>query len=162
KNPHYAVIGIVAEGDGVGLMNYGYNTGVSLKQGEQYLFSMYARREGSKSEAEAISIAVENPDGGVLAEASMHVAGTERIRYEAILTAKSTDHSGRLILLTRGTGSLALDHVSLFPKQTFKQRSNGMRQDIANMLQELKPKFMRFPGGCLVHDGSLNADDRNS
>ncbi|MCM3632734.1 alpha-L-arabinofuranosidase C-terminal domain-containing protein [Paenibacillus camelliae] len=162
KNPHYAVIEIVAEGDGVGLMNYGYNTGISLKQGEQYLFSMYAKREDSKSEAEAVSIAVENPDGVVLAEASIAVSGNEWTRYEAILTAKSTDHSGRLILLTKGTGSLALDHVSLFPKETFKQRSNGMRQDIASMLQELKPKFMRFPGGCLVHDGSLNADDRNS
>lgn len=52
--------------------------------------------------------------------------------------------------------------VSLFPKDTFHGRKNGMRQDIANMLSDMKPKFMRFPGGCLVHCGSLNAQDRVS
>ena len=55
-----------------------------------------------------------------------------------------------------------LDFVSLFPVKTYKNRKNGMRNDIAEMLADLKPKFMRFPGGCLIHDGTLNSDDRNS
>ncbi|MFR8335998.1 MAG: hypothetical protein ACLVAW_04450 [Eisenbergiella massiliensis] len=59
-------------------------------------------------------------------------------------------------------GKLALDFVSLFPEDTFMGRRNGMRKDIALKLKEMKPKFMRFPGGCLVHDGSLNPDDRDS
>src|SRR5699024_8260596 len=50
----------------------------------------------------------------------------------------------------------------LFPEQTYKNRPNGLRRDIAESLEALKPKFLRFPGGCLVHDGSLNSDDRNS
>ncbi|WP_339310965.1 hypothetical protein [Paenibacillus sp. FSL M7-0896] len=52
--------------------------------------------------------------------------------------------------------------VSLFPSQTYRNRPNGLREDIAILLADLKPKFMRFPGGCLIHDGSLNPDDRDS
>ena len=52
--------------------------------------------------------------------------------------------------------------VSLFPEKTFRNRPGGLRNDIATLIADLKPKFMRFPGGCLVHDGSLNPDDRNS
>jgi len=161
KNPHYAVIDIFAEGDGVGLMNLGYNSGIPLKQGEQYAFSMYAKRDGSNA-AEPVEIIVESQDGIILAEATVAVQGNDWMKYEVTLTANSTNHSGRLVILTKGTGSLAIDHVLLFPQATFNNRSNGMREDIASLLKELKPKFMRFPGGCLVHDGSLNADDRNS
>lgn len=52
--------------------------------------------------------------------------------------------------------------VSLFPEDTFLNRQNGLRKDIAEMIADLHPKFMRFPGGCLVHDGSLNENDRDS
>src|SRR5690606_37819638 len=82
--------------------------------------------------------------------------------YKATLTALGTSSRGRLLVVTKQKGRLSLDFVSLFPKATFNNRPNGMRRDIAQLLHDLKPKFMRFPGGCLVHDGSLNADDRNS
>lgn len=160
KNPHYAVIEVAAGGDGVGLMNRGFNSGIPLKEGERYLFSMYAKRE--TDEADLLQIIIETPDGTVLAEAEVVVAAKEWIKYEAELIATSSSHRGRLLILTKSTGSLALDMVSLFPQATFRNRPNGMRADIAQLLEELKPKFMRFPGGCLVHDGSLNADDRNS
>ena len=52
--------------------------------------------------------------------------------------------------------------ISLFPKDTYKGRENGLRKDIAELLADLKPRFMRFPGGCLVHSGSLDPDDRIS
>lgn len=60
------------------------------------------------------------------------------------------------------TGRACLDFVSLFPEDTYKGRENGLRRDIAEYLEALHPKFMRFPGGCLIHDGSLNKDDRDS
>jgi len=160
KNPHYAVIEVVTGGDGVGLMNLGFNSGIPLKEGERYLFSMFARREAG--EAAPVHIIVETPDGAVLAEAAMTIDGKEWTQYEAVLTANATSHSGRLLIVTTCTGRLSLDMVSLFPEATFRNHPNGMRADIAQLLHELKPKFMRFPGGCLVHDGSLNADDRNS
>lgn len=166
KNPHYAVIEVAEGGSGVGLMNLGYNSGIPLQAGEQYSFSMFAKRnhngDNQGKEADVVQIIVETPEGETLAEAAITVSGNEWTRYEATLTAKASSHSGRLLILTKDAGSLALDHISLFPQATFNNRPNGMRQDIAQLLQELKPKFMRFPGGCLIHDGSLNADDRNS
>ena len=63
----------------------------------------------------------------------------------------------RLVVLTTGTGTLGLDMVSLFPQQTFHNRPNGLRADLAQVIADLHPKFMRFPGGCLAHgDGLAN------
>lgn len=72
-----------------------------------------------------------------------------------------TSDCARLVL-TAGAGTLYLDMVSLYPQEPYKNRPNGMRKDIAELLAAMKPKFMRFPGGCLVHDGSVNLDDRDS
>jgi len=160
RNKHYAVIQIEEAGDGVGIMNLGYHPGIPIRSGETYRFSCYARRDASFNEP--VRIALEGADGRVHGQAEIVVESEEWRRYEAEFTARSKDLSGRLVLLTRGEGRLFLDMVSLFPQRTFRGRPNGMREDIANMLAELKPKFMRFPGGCLVHDGSLNAGDRNS
>ena len=60
------------------------------------------------------------------------------------------------MLLTKGNGSVALDMVSLFPQKTFKNRPNGLRADLAQTIADLKPRFMRFPGGCLAHGDGLN------
>ncbi len=68
---------------------------------------------------------------------------------------------GRLELIFPENSHIAIDMVSLFPKHTFKNRSNGCRKDIADKLAEMHPKFLRFPGGCLIHDGSLNSGDRD-
>ena len=65
-------------------------------------------------------------------------------------------------MTVKGESSAALDFVSLFPADTYKGRRNGLRKDLAQLLEAMHPRFLRFPGGCLVHDGSLNADDRNS
>ena len=83
-------------------------------------------------------------------------------KYELVLEPSRTEYCGRLQLTVKGTGKIAFDFVSLFPEDTFKQRKNGLRKDIAQMLEELHPKFMRFPGGCLTHDGSLEMEERDS
>lgn len=162
RNKHYAVIEVLSEGEGegVGLMNLGFNSGISVREGERYLFSIYARRDANCSEQ--VTVTIEGIDGTVHAETAIPVHSSEWTRYDAVLTAKATDHSSRLVLLTKGKGKLYLDMVSLFPEKTFLNRPNGLRADIAELLADMKPKFMRFPGGCLVHDGSLNPDDRNS
>ncbi|WP_438444121.1 alpha-L-arabinofuranosidase C-terminal domain-containing protein [Gorillibacterium sp. sgz5001074] len=160
QNKHYAVLEILDEGTGVGLLNHGFNSGISVRQGESYRFSMYAKRKMSTEEPVVISI--ESTDGAVHArtEVTVHAGGWEK--YEARLTAQATDHSSRLVITTKGSGTLCLDMVSLFPENTFRKRLNGLRTDIAALLADMKPRFMRFPGGCLVHDGSLNPEDRNS
>ncbi|WP_342564949.1 alpha-L-arabinofuranosidase C-terminal domain-containing protein [Paenibacillus sp. FSL R7-0345] len=160
KNPHYAVIEIAEPGDGVGLSNVGFNTGIPVKDGGNYLFSVYARR--SDSFDTPVRVLIEDSNGAVCASAELNVGSTQWQKYEAVLTAGCTDNACRLVILTGGQGRLELDLVSLFPEQTYLGRRNGLREDIAVLLADMKPKFMRFPGGCLVHDGSLNPDDRNS
>lgn len=160
KNPHYAVIEITEPGDGVGLSNAGFNTGIPVKEGEHYLFSFYARRSDSFSTP--VRVLIEDSNGAVCASAELVVASDQWQKYEAVLTADCTDNACRLVILTGGQGRLEVDLVSLFPQKTYLGRRNGLREDIAVLLADMKPKFMRFPGGCLVHDGSLNPDDRNS
>ncbi len=160
RNPHYVAIEIISEGDGVGIMNLGFNSGIPVKQGETYLFSVYARRDASFDEP--VVVTIEGTDGTVHGEATIAVQSSEWTKYAATITANATDTSSRLVIVTKGKGKLYLDMVSLFPEKTFRNRPNGMREDIAALLADLKPKFMRFPGGCLIHDGSLNPDDRNS
>ena len=160
RNLHYAAIDIILEGDGVGVMNLGFNSGIPVKQGENYLFSVYARREASFNEP--VEVTIEGVDGIVHSKATLVVHSSEWVKYEMTMTANATDTSSRLVIVTKGKDKLYLDMVSLFPERTFLNRPNGLREDIAALLADLKPKFMRFPGGCLVHDGSLNPDDRNS
>ncbi|QYR22779.1 carbohydrate binding domain-containing protein [Paenibacillus sp. sptzw28] len=160
RNVHYAAIDIITEGDGVGIMNLGFNSGIPVRQGENYLFSIYARRDAGFDVP--VVVTIEGIDGTVHAEGTIAVQSSEWTKYEMTLTSNATDFSSRLVIVTKGKGKLYLDMVSLFPEKTFLGRPNGMREDIAALIADLKPKFMRFPGGCLVHDGSLNPDDRNS
>lgn len=160
RNLHYVAIDIVSEGDGVGIMNLGFNSGIPVKQGESYLFSVYARRDASFDQP--VVVTIEGTDGAVHGEVTIVVQSSEWTKYEATITANATDSSSRLVIVARGEGKLYLDMVSLFPEKTFRNRPNGMREDIAALLADLRPKFMRFPGGCLIHDGSLNPDDRDS
>lgn len=71
-------------------------------------------------------------------------------KYELILVPEETTSAGRLALLIAEGKEVDIDFVSLFPEETYKGRRNGLRADLAKTLEELKPRFMRFPGGCLV------------
>ncbi|SFF20535.1 Alpha-L-arabinofuranosidase [Paenibacillus algorifonticola] len=159
RNTHYVAVEIIAPGEGVGIKNLGFNSGLPYRESETYLFSMYARR--STSFDEPIVVTLEGIDGSVYGKAEMLVT-SEWAKYEVVLACSATDFCGRLAVVTRGTGTLFLDMISLFPTKTFRGRPGGLREDVAEMLADLKPKFMRFPGGCLIHDGSLNAEDRNA
>lgn len=160
RNLHYFVINIVTEGDGVGVRNLGFNSGIPLKENAYYKFSVYARRDTSFDVP--LTITLEGVDGTVHGAAALAVTSSEWTKYEAVIQANTTDASSRLVIVTKGSGKVYLDMVSLFPEKTFLNRQGGMREDIALLLADMKPKFMRFPGGCLVHDGSLNEGDRDS
>ena len=81
----------------------------------------------------------------------------EWTKLTAELTASGNDAKAQFALVFDGKGTLMLDVVSLFPP-TFKNRENGMRPDLANMLWQMHPKFMRFPGGCFV-EGQESPDN---
>lgn len=79
-------------------------------------------------------------------------------RVWPLIVVSTIDRCGRLALTVNRAGTLWLDVVSLFPRDTFKGRPNGLRPDIAQALADLKPAFVRFPGGAIV--GGLNLDNR--
>lgn len=115
RNPHYVAIDIVAEGDGVGLMNLGFNSGIPVKEGENYKFSVYARRETSFDVPLIVSI--ESTNGIIHGEAEIAVNHSEWTRYEAVIKSKATDSSSRLVIVTKGSGRVYLDMVSLFRRR---------------------------------------------
>ncbi|MBU5595534.1 carbohydrate binding domain-containing protein [Amphibacillus sp. MSJ-3] len=160
KNSHYLVLDVQGNDGVAGIMNLGFSSGISLKKEEEYFFSCYARL--AKDEHKEISIALESRGGKVYHQQRLKIDSTKWKKYKLTFTATETDPCGRLVITTEAVGLLHLDMVSLFPKSTYKNRPNGLRRDIVEYLEALKPKFLRFPGGCLIHDGSLNSDDRDS
>ncbi len=76
--------------------------------------------------------------------------------YKLTLTSNATDPKARLVIGSWKPGTLWMDMVSLFPRKTFKGRPNGMRLDLATMLENLRPSFVRFPGGCWVEGDTLD------
>lgn len=167
ENTHYLKAEALKKGSYI--KNLGYNTGIFVEEGKKYDFSVFARfvaGETAKSvEGEgclAISVVDENGVVCVKADALKVEAGDAWKKYELVLEAEATTYNGRLVITFENEGVYELDMVSLFPQDTFMGRKGGLRKDIAEALKDMKPKFMRFPGGCLTHDGSLNDHDRNS
>lgn len=164
NNPHYVVLETRAPGDGFGLCNRGFD-GISVQAGKVYDFSLFGRqlftgnRWGNSGVLEGpaeFEVRLEAPDGSVLASATVAVTGREWRKFHCTLTPARTEERAQLVLLSRTRGGVALDEISLFPRDTFKGRPNGLRADLAQTIAELKPRFVRFPGGCLVHGYGLN------
>ncbi|MBN1172582.1 MAG: carbohydrate binding domain-containing protein [Micromonosporaceae bacterium] len=144
-----------------GVGNAGYNSGIALRAGEHYDFSMWARTTASGGTP--LAVAVETATGGVLAAPlSLTVRTDSWTKYTGTLTAKQTTDAGRLLVRAGGTGTLRLDMVSLLPRDTFRGHANGLRKDLAEKIAALRPGFVRFPGGCLVNTGSHEGYDEAS
>ncbi len=153
NTPHYAVLTIESPSGEVGLRNEGFD-GIAVKAGERYDFSVFARRiSGARA---PITVRLESKTGALLGEAILSAPNETWAKYTARLSAQATDADARLVVSSSGQGRLALDHISLFPEKTFRGRPNGLRADLAQVIADLKPKFMRFPGGCLVHGDGLD------
>ena len=127
--------------------------GLALVKGASYDLSFYAR---CSKEMRGPLVAVLEDEHGFLSEAKLiRPSGQSWKQYRCTLTAKEATTSGRLVLSTSSSGTLWLDQVSLFPKNTWKGRPNGLRPDLAEMLADMKPSFIRFPGGCYVEGNRL-------
>ena len=157
ENLHYLR---VEAGAGDFIRNAGYNTGIFVEEGKRYDFSVFARAD----KAATVAISIQDVTGKVYALDRLAIEDTTGVwkKYELTLKAVNTSYEGKLVITFEESGVYEFDMVSLFPQDTFMGRKGGLRRDIAEALMEMKPKFMRFPGGCLTHDGSLNDQDRNS
>lgn len=138
---------------GFGLQNNGFD-GISVKAGAKYDFSVFLRNV--KGDAKQIRIALVEPQGWgkdpkLLAEATITADANTWKKYEAQLTPSETVKNAALQILVLQTGAIDIDMISLMPVDTYK--GHGLRKDLAEALEGLHPKFMRFPGGCVVHGG---------
>ncbi len=160
NNPHYLVLDVEHIGreekytgpSGVGLKNTGF-AGIVVRAGEKYNLSLFAKQVSGVPMHLAVSL--QNTKGEILAESSVTTSSTNWKKYTATLTAKSDFDTASLVILATNAGKFAMDVVSLFPEKTFKGRANGLRPDLAQLLADMKPKFIRFPGGCLAHGDGL-------
>ena len=147
NNAHYLRLTLGQAPAGFGVINEGFR-GIGVHEGDTYEFSVWARSSGAKpAELRAM---LNTPGGQNIGEARITGFSGKWTRYTGTLRATGTEAKARLIVLMKGPGTLDLDMVSLFPKKTFKDRPNGLRADVAQLLADLRPGFMRFPGGCIV------------
>ncbi|HWV73616.1 MAG TPA: alpha-L-arabinofuranosidase C-terminal domain-containing protein [Pseudosphingobacterium sp.] len=151
NNKHYAVLEISKIG--VGLANEGFD-GISLKAGEKYDFSIFARSAESRTGKLLIRLIGKN--GEIYGENTTKALSSKWEKQEVVITAKQTVSNASLEVIPQMTGEVHLDMISLFPQKTFKSRKNGLRADLAQAIADMKPKFVRFPGGCVVHGDGLD------
>ncbi len=151
-NPHYLRLKSDWAIDGYGIANDGFS-GIGVCQGQEYVFSTFAR--GGRAVALRIELAA--ADGRILARAKIRGFDTGWTKKTATLRPTATEARARLrVLLETPAGLVDLDMVSLFPKKTWKDRPNGLRRDLVQWLADLKPGFLRFPGGCIVEGRYLS------
>lgn len=162
NNPNYMRLNIERVGHyydyngwtGVGIQNDGYD-GILLKGGDKYDFSVFLRNpDGKDKEVRAVLLVQGRgfrAQPTVIADTTFTVSGSDWKKYEYTLTAAQDCPNASLQLLSLTTGVMDIDMVSLYPQDTYK--GHGLRKDLAQALVDLNPKFMRFPGGCVVHGG---------
>ena len=151
NNCHYATLSTSAIG--ATLENGGYD-GIALKAGDLYDLSLMARKASGKSSKLLISLVGE--EGETLASKSITVGSAEWKTLKATFKATKDAPKARLVIAPQTTGVVDIDMVSLFPRNTFKNRKNGLRADLAQVIADMKPKFVRFPGGCAAHGDGLD------
>ena len=173
ENIHYLQVKTLAGGY---IYNTGFNTGMYLEAGKKYDLSLWAKiisnneiafkdttfEQKVGTTAKKLGILVKDEADYIVAEGSLTLCSDQWQKYELELEAVQTTVCGKLYLIFEEAGCIDLDMISLFPQDTFKGRKYGLRKDIGEALEEMHPKFMRFPGGCLTHDGSLDDHARNS
>lgn len=138
----------VQKGGKAVLTNTGY-WGMGLKAGEKYDLRFYVKSSNYKGNITARLVNSEN--GASLGTAEFKARPMKDwTELTATLTAEATAPQGQLSLEFDKAGTVLVDYVSLFPQATFKGRKNGQRADVAQMLVDMHPAFMRWPGGCIV------------
>ncbi|MDN3239281.1 alpha-L-arabinofuranosidase C-terminal domain-containing protein [Glycomyces tritici] len=150
NNVHY----LAAEA-GTTIINAGYNSGMAIEAGKPYDFSVWARAGQNAN----ITVQLLDADGTpVSGTATVNTGAGTWTELSTVLNAGASTVDGRLAVTTDAAADL--DMVSLFPRDTFKGRDNGLRKDLAELIADLDPSFLRFPGGCIVNTGNFDRDGR--
>ncbi len=142
QNPHYALVWPQDT-----LWNEGWD-GMVIEAGKKYDFSMFVLAGGQK---QTFDIQLIGQDGTVLATSRLKTDASDWKQFSTVLSAQQSDTKARLAIIPQKAAHVGVDMISLFPQETFMNRKNGLRRDLAQVIADLHPKFIRFPGGCMSH-----------
>jgi hypothetical protein len=153
-NPRYIRVTRNTETGNFDLTNDGFR-GMGIKQNEQYNFSVWAKNESGKLK---LHVQLIDSTGKSLGESqSINISGNDWQQYKTSFIATGTELKAKMNVWFEGKGVADLDMISLFPQHTWKERPNGLRADLVQLLADMKPGFIRFPGGCIVEGRELAA-----
>ncbi len=145
NNAHYAVLKTTAPG--AKLTNEGWD-GIPLQKGKKYDFSLFTKGAGP--------LRVSLVEGKTIIASKTFKATKEWRQQKVVLTALQSADKASLVIEPLEVGSIHLDFISLFSQETFKGHPNGLRKDLAEVIADLKPRFVRFPGGCATHGQGID------
>ncbi len=163
RNPHYARLSSMGHGDWwTGLQNEGF-FGIGVERDKEYRFSIYARVPDGQTQMLRVQLAepYTQEEHQEFTSTDIKVSSKEWKKYTAIIKSTKTVDKARLRIFLcdengrSGRGTMDVEHVSLFPVDTWKGHENGMRKDLAQALADMKPGVFRFPGGCIVEGVTL-------
>lgn len=158
KNPHYVRLGNPGHAHKhTGIENEGF-FGIGVEKDHEYRFTVWARTVDS--EKSKIRVELTDPDTmgdkQAICKQDLEITGKEWKKYTVTLKPGKTEAKAHLrIFLCKPESTVDLEHVSLFPVDTWKGHENGMRKDLAQKLADLHPGVFRFPGGCIVEGTDL-------
>jgi alpha-N-arabinofuranosidase len=147
NNPRFARVKI--NGDSFSLINEGF-FGIGVKKDGKYNFSVWSNGNA------ALKVELIDDKENVVGTTTVNPNSTEWKKYSSTLTSSATFAKSKIRLTFTGKGIIDVDHISLSPVDTWKGRPNGLRKDLSQMLYDLKPGFLRFPGGCIVEGRDLS------
>lgn len=150
-NPRYAHITFDNSKGTYGLTNFGFR-GMGIKKDMKYHFSAMVNHKMGNVK---LNLELVDPAGNKIGQASLIPGNDVWGKYTVDITASKTEPKAKLTIWFEGAGSLDMDMVSLFPDDTWKHRPNGLRSDLVQLLADMKPGFIRFPGGCIVEGREL-------
>ncbi len=155
NNPHYVRLSHPGHGHKhTGIENEGF-FGIGIRADAEYRFSVWARLpEGTPSEKIRVELVSSGNDPFVRQE--LEITSTAWKKYQVILKAPRTDPKSLLRIFLTSKGTVDLEHLSLFPVDTWNGHENGLRKDLAQALADIRPGVFRFPGGCIVEGTDLD------
>ena len=154
--PHALFIDLGASASDVWVMNDGY-WGIAVTEGQRYNFQFYLFTEELKNTVVTAAL-LDREDQIVVSKNFQIERDGSWNHYEGAFTVDTTANDLRFALLLPHKGKVYIDFVSMFPENTFCGHKNGLREDVAGMLRDLRPDFVRWPGGCIVK--GLTMDNR--
>ncbi len=148
NNPHYARLSYSGHKEKwTGLQNNGL-LGIGVKKDAQYKISFWARVEGGQKSSLRIDLL--NNDNNIAKTLNTEIISNEWKKYEIVFKSPITDAKSFIRIFLTNRNTVDIEHISMFPVDTWNGRENGLRKDLAQALYDLNPGLFRFPGGCIV------------